>query len=476
MIFFKKFLISIFVLTIYISIVSAAAFDIETIAIKERISIDEFASYQIKVTNNLNKPDQYRIYTSDFPTWDVRTDPIVNPITLELDPGEEGTVDVLIDPLKIRDIGSYAVNINVRSSVLNQLKAVPVEVTVLSTQGLIGGYVPTVVTSVGIPEKIDPREEVKIRIVLNNQNIIDYKKLEVRVDGDVIKKVLTTELGPKEEKILEFTLTLDKLTPPQLDKVIISLYSEGNSIISPIVRNIEIVEYADIVLVDKKKGLLMTRTNYELTSNTPNYKGSFRVDTTLLGSIFSSESPNAKPIKENGKRYLEWNVQLKNNKVEASVRKNFFPTVIVILVIIGLAVSYYAFRSPLQIRKESSNIKKKEGGVSEMSVILHIKNRGQAKIKNIDITETIPSIVSIERDVSIGSLQPNKVLRHERKGTTVVKWDVDELDPGEERVLSYKIKTKLSILGSFSLPVAAAAFKYNRKTFTATSNRLNVDG
>ena len=153
MIFFKKFLISIFVLTIYISIVSAAAFDIETIAIKERISIDEFASYQIKVTNNLNKPDQYRIYTSDFPTWDVRTDPIINPITLELDPGEEGTVDVLIDPLKIRDIGSYAVNINVRSSVLNQLKAVPVEVTVLSTQGLIGGYVPTVVTSVGIPEK-----------------------------------------------------------------------------------------------------------------------------------------------------------------------------------------------------------------------------------------------------------------------------------------------------------------------------------
>ena len=120
-------------------------------------------------------------------------------------------------------------------------------------------------------------------------------------------------------------------------------------------------------------------------------------------------------------------------------------------------------RSPLLIIKEASNIIKKDNGISEMTVILHIRNRGQNKIKDIELTDFIPALVSVGGDVPIGSLQPNKVLKHEKKGTTIVKWTIDTLDASEERVLSYRIKSKLSILGSFSLPVANAAFKSNNK-------------
>ena len=172
MIFLKRYLI-LFILLIYISLVNAASFDVEVVPIDDRIAIDEFAKFQIEIKNNLGQADEYRIYNSNFPTWDVRTDPIVNPITLELEPGEKGSLELIVDPLKIKDIGTYAVNLNVRTKVLNQLKSAPLKVTVLSIEGLIGGYVPTVVTSVSIPEKIDPREEVPIKIVLNNQNIID---------------------------------------------------------------------------------------------------------------------------------------------------------------------------------------------------------------------------------------------------------------------------------------------------------------
>ncbi|MAE42965.1 hypothetical protein CMO93_04285 [Candidatus Woesearchaeota archaeon] len=473
MIFLKRYLI-LFILLIYISLVNAASFDVEVVPIDDRIAIDEFAKFQIEIKNNLGQADEYRIYNSNFPTWDVRTDPIVNPITLELEPGEKGSLELIVDPLKIKDIGTYAVNLNVRTKVLNQLKSAPLKVTVLSIEGLIGGYVPTVVTSVSIPEKIDPREEVPIKIVLNNQNIIDYEELVIKLGSNLIKDTVVTKLGPKEEKTLELIVNLDPLTFPQEDTLMVTVLREDKSIINPIARKIKIIEYGDLKVVSESKNFLVTKSNYKFVSNNPDYAGSFKIETTLFGSIFSSENPKAKVIKEDDKKYFVWDVELENNKMDVVVTKNILPLVFVIVLLIGLVFSYYIFRVPLIIRKESSSLVKSEGGVSEMSVILHIKNRAKSKIKDIEITETIPSIVSIERDISIGALQPTKVLRHEKRGTTIVKWSINHLDVSEERVLSYKIKTKLSILGDFSLPAATAVFKYEGKTLTTVSSRLHV--
>lgn len=473
--FFKKYTIFAFVLLLYISLVNAAAFDIEVVPINNRISIDEFAYFQIIIKNNLNQADDYRIYTSDFPTWDVRTDPIANPITLELSPNSEGSVEIVVDPLKIKEIGTYGVNLNVRSKILNQLKSVPLKVTVLSTEGLIGGYVPTVVTSLGIPKKIDPREGIPIKIVLNNQNIIDYPDMVIQLDSNLIKDTINIRLGPKEAKTLEITKRIDPLTSPQKDRIVLAVFKEDRSIINPIVRDIEIMEYKEQGLVSEEKNFLVTKSSYEFVSNDPDYKGTFKVETTLLGSIFSSENPKAKIVKENGKRYFVWDVELINNRMRVTITKNFIPLFIVIILLIAILISYYVFRSPLIIKKESSNLVRKEGGISEISVVLHIRNRGKIKIQDIDITEPIPRLVSVEREVSIGSLQPTKILKHEKRGTVVVKWDVNSLDVSEERVLSYKIKSKLPILGSFSLPAAAAVFKCDGKTFTATSNRLIIE-
>jgi hypothetical protein len=470
--FFRKILVVTLFMMLSASLVKAASFEVESVPIVDRISIEEFAKYQINIKNNLRQYDEYRIYSASFPTWDVRTEPLLNPITLELDGNSEGSVELVIDPLKIREIGTYGVNLNIKSKLTNELMTVPVQVTILSTEGLVGGYVPTVTTFVDIPQKIDPRKEVRIKITLNNQNIIDYETLVVKLDSALIKDTMETKLGSREEKTLEMTYNLDPLTSPKKDSLVIALLMDDRSIINPIVKNFEIVEYGDQNLLSEKKGLFLTKSRYEFVSNNPNPSGRIKVETTLLSSIFSAENPKAKVVKENGKRYFVWDVE--SSRMEVSVTKNFIPLVFAIALLIVVVIAYFTIRSPLLIRKETSNIVKKEGGVSEMSVIVHVRNRGKGKLKDIEITETIPSIVSIEREISIGALQPSRILKHEKKGTTIVKWDLDSLDASEERVLSYRIKTKLSILGGFSLPSASSVFKSNGKTLTAVSNRLSV--
>ena len=475
MVLLKKFILFVFIFSIYMSAAYAASFDASAVPINDRIIIDEFATFQLNIKNNLNQKDEYRIYTLDFPTWDVRTEPIVNPITLELEPGKEGSVELVVDPLKIRDIGIYQVNVNVRSKLTNNVISVPLKVTILSTEPLIQGYVPTVVTGISIPKKIDPREKVQIKISLNNQNMIDYPDLVIKLESNLITDVINTQLGPKEEKTLQITANLDPLTPPQEDILVVTVFKGNRSIINPIVRRIEIIEYTSQELISEEKKFFLTRSRYNFVSNNNDYSGIAKIETTLLDSIFSSTNPKSKTIKENGKRYFVSDVKLENNKMQITVTKNFIPSFVAIALLIILVISYYMLRSPLLIIKESSNIIKKDDGVSEMTVILHIRNRGQNKIKDIELTDFVPALVSVGGDVPIGSLKPNKVLKHEKKGTTIVKWTIDTLDASEERVLSYRIKSELSILGSFSLPAANAVFKSNNKPFTSHSNRLSID-
>ena len=472
--FFRSILIFTFALIIAASLASAAAFDVSVVPVQSRISIEDFAKFNVTIKNNLKEQaDEYRISNLNFPTWDIRTDPIGNPITINAMPGSRGIVELIVDPLRIKDIGTYIVNINLRSAATGQLQTVPLEVTVLSTEGLIGGYVPTIITSLSIPENIDPRKEVPIKILLSNQNVIDYPELVIKLDSSLIKDTIKTKLGPKEDKEIDIIKSINPLTSPQEDTLVVALFRDDKSLINPIVRPIKISEYSDSGLVSEKKGFLKSTKVYEFVSNNPNSEDKLKVETTLLSSIFSSAYPKTKIAKENNKLYYSWEVRLEDKKMQATVTTNFIPLLIFIAVVIALIAAYFALRAPLTVRKQHSSVTKTNGGVSEMSVVLHVRNRGKVRISDIEVTEIIPSIISIERDVAIGSLQPSKIMQHEKKGTTIVKWNLPILDPSEERVLSYRIKTRLSILGSFSLPAAVAVFKYNSKTYTSTSNRLN---
>ena len=194
----------------------------------------------------------------------------------------------------------------------------------------------------------------------------------------------------------------------------------------------------------------------------------------MLHSIFSSTNPKARVKAEDGKRYFIWDVKLENKEMQVTVTRNFIPLMIAIILFGAVALSYFLFRSPLVMVKEVNNIVKKEGGITEMNVVLHVQNRGQTRVHDIEVTDYIPGLVGIGSDVPIGSLQPSKVMRHEKKGTTMAKWILEKLDPSEERVLSYKVRSKLSILGDFNLPVAKATFKANGKVQSSSSNRLGV--
>jgi len=457
------------------SMAYAASFEVTSEPIIESIVVNEVAIYTIEVENNLETKQEFRIYTLDYPFWDIRTEPIINPITLEVGPESKKSIDILVDPLHITQVGAYVVGINVQSLTNQEKKIIGLEVGIKSTDPLIGGYVPTVVTSVSIPGQIDPRKEIPIKINLNNQNDIDYHDMVIKIESKLLQDTIDYKLGPREEKTLSLTKKLDSLTSPQKDNIVVNVF-KGERSIANIVKQIEIVEYGILDEVDVKKGFLRTSKELLFTSNNKNYEGKTRVETTFFKALFTSTSPKSESIKENGKKYLVWDISLQNtNSLKITVTENLLPLFIIIILILVLMGLYYSFRSPLTIKKEANSIKKKDGGISELKVVLHIRNRSKKPLSDIDLTERVPHLVHVEKEVSIGTLQPEKILRHEDKDT-VIKWKIDSLDPQEERVLTYKVGSRLPILGSFTLPAAGCKFVSNNNVSVASSNRLNVEG
>jgi hypothetical protein len=479
--FWKKGLLSVFIaIFLLVPIVySAEQFYVEVKPINEKIDADSgiAASFYLRIINNLAINDEYRIYTLDYPLWSIYSAPGEYSVTGNVEAKSSNTMTIFLEPISATP-GIYDVKINVRSKRNDKLVTVPATVTLRHPPGS-KQYVPTVTMDISMPKDINPREPIPIKIDLINQNPLNIPDLTIKIDSEnwLIQKTVTPGIQPKESKTVEITEQLDPTTAPQPDILYFSLLRENKTITGPVKKNIEVIEYSEIVPeFTPTKGMLKT-DNVVVFTNDGNiqYDGKVKVETTFLKNMFTSTEPKARGMKEEGIRYLSWDVSLGAGETyQVRVVNNYRP-LLLILALLGAAIAlYFKFRSPLIITKSVVDVHKHEGGIDGVKVIINVTNRGKSHVKEVELSDKVPELVEVEEGLALGSLQPTKILKHEKKGI-LIKWDISELEPDEERVITYRVKAKLSILGEFMLPPMIAKFKFEGRHIKSHSNRLYVN-
>ena len=473
----NKLLVSAVMLIVFLNVAYAASFDVKVIPINDKIVVDEVAEFGIEIQNNLDTDEEYTIKKAGYPFWDMYTTPLQNPITLKVPAQSKSSIKLFVDPLYITSVDTYTLDMGIVLESTGQEQKVPITVGIKSTEPLIGGYIPTVLTSTSIfPEKIDPRDDFTITIALNNQNVLDYPNLTIKIESNLFKDELYAPLGPKEDKTIEVTKKLDDITVPQKDRLVIAIFKDERLIVSPIIKEFEVIEYAVQEDIPKEQSFLKIRKGVKVTSNNPDYKGTVKIETTPLKNLFMTASPKAEIIKENGRHYLVWEVEVgPDMTISIRTSENYRPIVVIILLVIAAIVLYFLFRSPIVVSKAIGNVGMSEGGISEAKVVVRVKNRSQNQITNIEVVDNLPHIAHVEKELSIGSMQPHAVLKHPKKGL-MIRWNIETLEAGDERVLSYRMKSRLPILGELSLPAASARTKVGDKVIISNSNRASVGG
>jgi hypothetical protein len=463
------------VLLVLVSSSVLAYTTIEVDTIDNRILFGERARFSVNLRNDEAETQTYEIFspTSGL-SWSVVTKPLRNR-EMTLAPNTSGRTEVVVEPVNKFRPGVYSVNLDIVSSRGESYRE---PLTVYIGTDEVKGYLPSLRITIDMNENIDPRDVQSIKVFVENLNPLDLNGTIVRVISDIPQYNLeqTIDLEPSSQRAVEFTIDLDDTQQPK-EYVLFFQFEKDDQIIKVLDKRIEVIPLTIPFgqKTSEDKSFLRTQRNVVVRNN-----GNVRNTQTVvvpigvIARLFTTSEPDSVYISEDGRKGIGWEVNLGPGQETTvkTVTTYRVPFVVIVLLLIGVLL-YVVYRNPLTIMKSASNVVMKEGGVSSLKVTVAIKNLSNSTLKNVEIHDEVPSIAHIEKDIEMGTLKPNQILRG-HNGQIIIKWKLSELEGKEERLISYKIKSKLNIVGTLKLPRVKATFQSGAKKRVSFSNVYRV--
>ncbi len=415
---------------------------------------DEYATYKLTIHNTDSFEKVIQIYSTDIQYYSE-----LEPFLTNIGPNETLVTELRLIPSAWADLGPKSVNVMVESSANDEKISMQVPLYLKSYDQVEKQYTPSVEMKVDFPEIVDPRQEIPISLYFRNRNKLDITEMYLEINSQAFKEAKILAIEPMSERTEIVNYKIDLLTPPQEDKLEISI-RVNNQTINRERFTYKIISYSDYVTKqDSVEELFKKTTEYVITNN-GNVKSTapYVLPVSLLKKFFVGSSIPASRY-DLKKQTLEWDLSLEPMKeTKLELVENYRPVIYMILFGIIITMVYFIYRSPVTIRKEALIVGSSKEGISQLKVLLHIRNRSQDLVEHITITDLIPSIVELVQDSYIGTLAPSKVVRNDIKGT-IIKWDLDALEPFEERIISYRLNAKITIVGGLKLPPAKVKFE-----------------
>jgi len=448
----------IILLLVNLSLAQPAKSTVEVIEVDNQVVVGETATFQIKITNTAEEKQRFSLYSIAH-GFDFEPVPLRDKI-IELDAGKSYSVKVLVKATESFKPGIYYVSSTVESD-FGEKHNIPLKIYLSPEEPL--DYIPAIKATIDMDEKIDPKSSVPVTLFLENRNPLDLTGLEVRIQSDIPEfvKQATIDLPPLEKKTIEFTIIPNKFQQPK-EYFLFFVFEKDGEVVKVIDKRIEILSIIPDFKVNPSDvtKFLKTTTSVEVINegnviNTQQVK----LPVSFWSHYFVS---GAKTSKINDENYVVWEVTLGPNESKnlEYVSDYRIPFIILLLVLLFIGFAYYV-KSPIVLRKRAVITKSDdEGALSEVKVTLEVVNKLRKPINDLEITDLVPAIANVEKSLELGTLKPHAI-KHTKQGTKVI-WSMAEIDGLEHRLITYKVKAKLNILGTFSLPRAVLHYKKSK--------------
>jgi len=470
------FTFSLFLIALAFSLPAAAALESFSFTFEPTSPLiypDQAAYFKLTVTNNQNTPDAFIVSTDDF-DWILDTTALLS----DVPPGASQFTFVQLSPKSDITPGVKLVRIRVRSANTREVGNTVAEVAVRAYSNATSQqYAPSIFLSARAPETVDPREPVTVSVYLRNRNARDYPNLTVRVQSDLFYREYVTMLGSINgedgEKTNQLQVQIDPATAPGQYSMRITILA-GDFTVNTYEAAFNVQGYVDEVRsTELASAFFKTTTRYTLRNdgNVPDTL-TFQHPTTFIKRLFTDADAES-TVAQGGKALIFTSQLAPGESITVEIVENFRLLVILGIVIVVSIIAYFVFRSPVVVRKEAQIRAGDADGVSELRIRLHVKSRGARSVHNLHVVDRITSMADVVKETALGTLQPTKIVKKPNHGT-LIRWDLDTLEPFEERIISYSVKTKLKLIGDVYLPAAKVKFDQNGRERTAYSNEVNI--
>ncbi len=437
---------------------------------------NETAVYTFVVSTEGRSSEKAELLLTLDSKWSFETNPLSYLSGFTVSGLEETTFDFIITPTSpYLSSGKYAIQIPIRSETGEE--EVADLILYIKNPEALTGYLPSLNFLLDAQEQVDPRQIQKVKLDIENKNPLDVGELTVQLKSDLYNGTKTATVGPLGTASVLFEITYDAQQPPAEDLLVITVFM-GEKAFTPIRKQIEIIPYAEIVEIQypTKSFLFKTTQTTEYTN-----KGNSDIikeltfATSEFEQYFTEGDPEGEIVEKQGLLYYQTNVTLSVDvPVLVTYSVNYRPILYAILLLAGAIWLYYVFRSPIVVKKEIMTLHTNKEGQTKLKILLHIKNRSMKLIDDMDVIDKIPAVAEIEKHFELGTMKPEKILKHEKAGT-VLQWHIPHVEAYEERIITYKVSSIYQIVGDYKLPAAVVRFKNKQQqAVKVVSNTVKV--
>jgi len=448
-----KFIITVSSLFIILLLIdSVHAQNVEIISPEKTIILytGKSNSLEILVRNKGEKRDTF--YFSVWPTYWIN----LEKYWMTLRPDEVGNTSIVIEPPIDAEEGMVVYTITARSIDYNVSSSREINFKILRTTSVF-------LSEVKINKQIfRPGETVTIKPVITNINRKESAEVFVTTkilrDNSIVKKFEDGfSISPASVETLTNSFGLDIRNIAGEYEVYVALKNELNKVLDEKTINFEI---ETIHKVDEEKktvnSVLYSIVTIKITNNGNVVESDFYVTESLPLISKNFFYPEIEPIQqeEKGNRIVyTWLIKklAPTESITITYQLRFTNLVLVscLLIIIIVWVVWLFFRP--QLRKSYMGLLA-EG--REITISLNLKNRQRKVIKDIIVHDSVPPLAAVVK--KFDTLVPS--LKRKVSGTELT-WKIKELRAKEERVLTYRIKPTIDILGKLKLPKAHVIYK-----------------
>ena len=471
----NKFIILVLMLFFLGSFAYAKTFEVDEKVINDHvISSDDYAEFEVTISNKIQYDDRFRFNYNQL-QWVVNTDP-VRLTGVPVEPYDSEKTTFKIRPKDVTNVGLYHIPLTIYSEATSEQETVYLSVYV--GEKFVPNYVPFITADVTFDDySIDPRKEFNVNFVITNNNLRDYDNVNLFFESQLFSKNDSFALGPKESKTIAYSFKIDEKQTPMEDFVTGTIIAANTTFRLPKI-TYSIYDYTQEFQVEQsvndkvyKRYETFTITNSGNANSTQNVL----IEQNRLRNIFMSYDlePVSYSVIE-GKQYAVFNIYLDKNGSTQILRTYNFSLIFVLFIILAIYVAYKIYTiSEITMDKFARISKTKEGGIGKVKIIVHIKNRTGRVFHDLEVSDKVPGMFDIEKEYPIGTLKPYSIAKT-KTGASLLKWHINELEPREERLISYEIKANLSVMGGASFPYAILRYKSAKLSQVIISNEVNL--
>ncbi|MCL4362644.1 hypothetical protein M1585_04155 [Candidatus Parvarchaeota archaeon] len=263
--------------------------------------------------------------------------------------------------------------------------------------------------------------------------------------------------------------TLGYLLPP--GKYNISVYTNYNKNSSALYFPISVLTYYKPV-ISKTSSFNIFGGSASITvkneGNVPVNRSAIALGINSFNSLFlvSKSSSNGSAVISNGLIQPSISSLMPGQSITLQYSVSYYPIYLVILIIALAFVIFLYFNRKVVFKKEVIEHKAVDGFI-DIKIALRLKNISRKKIYGIELEDEIPPN---SLKVAKAGQKEGKITKHGSR--MLISWKEEELNPNDEIIVMYEVKSKIGIVGNFELEKASVKFDFNGRSYRKSSNSL----